>query len=108
MEERALVDYNGLYTGRRIKKLRKELNLSGEECSSQIGCSISHLFNIESGNTKPSLDILMSLSSIFGITIDELLFEDNEAITTRPITDIRELKYRMLQLMDRYEPKSGE
>ena len=30
MEERALVEYNGLYTGRRIKKLRKELNLSGE------------------------------------------------------------------------------
>lgn len=67
--------------GQRIRKYRKAHQLSQEELAEQIGISTTHMSHIETGNTKLSLPVLVSLAAALEVGADDLLFES--AATTR-------------------------
>lgn len=47
--------------GGRVRELRKSAGWSVEELAAKIGCSYKHLFNVEQGETRPSIEIYVSL-----------------------------------------------
>lgn len=102
-EKRLLTRYNGAYTGRMIRKLRKKMDMTAEELSFKIGCSQAHLYNVEAGGTRPSLEIVMNLAKVLGVSADELLFEETASIERQKISDVSELRRRIMVLFDQYD-----
>lgn len=72
--------------GQRIRKFRKAHQLSQEELAEQIGISTTHMSHIETGNTKLSLPVLVSLAAKLEVSTDDLLFE-SAAITRSSVID---------------------
>lgn len=79
--------------GQRIRKYRKALGFSQEELAEKVGISTTHMSHIETGNTKLSLSVLVSLSEILQVHADDLLFDTTDAkrsTTTNEILKILE------------------
>jgi len=67
----------------RIKAYRNKLHLSQEYVASFLGINRAAVTQIEAGNRKVSAEELSKLSTLFGITADELL---NGAELSAPAT----------------------
>lgn len=57
----------------RIKILRDELNMTQQELADKLNGAKSSVAMYESGDRKPSLEILVKLSEIFNCSIDYIL-----------------------------------
>ena len=88
---------------KRIKELRKERNLTQEELGKLINVTKVSICCYEKGTRLPSLETLIDLSQVFGVSVDYLLgndysviAEDNEEYRTNvskeEIILIREIK----------------
>lgn len=60
-------------TGKNIKKLRKQKNLSKTELSKLMFVHRTSITNWESGRKCPGIDNLIGLATLFGVTIEELI-----------------------------------
>lgn len=87
------IDYTKL--GRKIQKLRNMQSLTQAYVAGLADISLSHMSNIETAKTKPSLVTLSRISRILGCTLDELVFDDE--ITLR----FKQLK--VLGISDEFE-----
>lgn len=65
------MDYYAI--GQRVRKIRKARSLSQEELAEKIGISVTHMSHIETGNTKLSLPVLVSLACVLEVRTDDLL-----------------------------------
>lgn len=70
--------------GALIKKLRTENNYTQKELAYKLNVCRQAVSNWETGKSIPDYDQLLSLSKLFGITIDELLYDNK--ITKSKIT----------------------
>ena len=61
-----------------IKKYRTEMNLSQEELAEKIYVTRQSVSNWENGKTYPDIHSLLLLSSLFGISLDQLVKGDIE------------------------------
>lgn len=57
----------------RIIKLRDEMGWTQEELAERIGVSRSTVAKWESGRGTPTIGNIITLSEVFGVTIDSLL-----------------------------------
>lgn len=64
--------------GQQIRKYRRAYNLSQEELAEKISISTTHMSHIETGNTKLSLPVLVSLAKTLEVHTDDLLFPTSE------------------------------
>lgn len=55
------------------RKAREEAGIKAEKAAVELGVSISTLFSWERGETSPSADKLVSMSSLYDKKIDFLL-----------------------------------
>lgn len=62
--------------GERIRKYRKAQNMSQEELAEQVGISVTHMSHIETGNTKLSLPVFVSIANVLQIQTDSLLKDE--------------------------------
>ena len=74
--------------GQRIRKIRKAHNLSQEELAEKADISVTHMSHIETGNTKLSLPVLVSIASTLSVRTDDLLFDASPATTSAALEDI--------------------
>src|SRR6478752_8429837 len=58
--------------GRRLRALRRERELTLVDMSAVAGISVSTLSRLESGSRRPTLELLLPLARIYGVTLDEL------------------------------------
>lgn len=72
-----------------IRKYRKTLNLSQEELAENI-CDKANDFQLENGKSYPDIHSLILLSSLFSISIDQLIKGDLE--TMKELVNEQELK----------------
>ncbi|MBU9722025.1 MULTISPECIES: helix-turn-helix domain-containing protein [Bacillaceae] len=61
-----------LLWGRRIRAFRKLKGYTQEEFARLLGISVSVLGEIERGNRKPSDEFLNNVTSVLGVTFEEL------------------------------------
>lgn len=65
------IDYKDL--GKRIREVRRQLSLTQETLSEQVGISASFLGHIERGSRVASLETLVSLCNVLQVTPQYLL-----------------------------------
>ena len=90
-----IMDYYKI--GQNIRKFRKAYNYSQEDLAEKVGISVTHLSHIETGNTKLSLPVFISLAEVLQVHTDELLF----GIST---TQLDSTKEEILSILDRCTP----
>ncbi len=59
--------------GGRLRSLRTARRATLARVSADTGISVSTLSRLESGQRKPTLELLMPLARIYGVTLDELV-----------------------------------
>lgn len=74
--------------GQRIKDLRTEKGLSRKELSEMLNVSLSAVGLWETNQRTPNTEILLKLSSIFSVSIDELLRESTQDQQEKNIVSI--------------------
>ena len=96
------MNYDMKKSGDRIQQLRIQHRYTQEQFAKALNIDRSNLSRIESGRRGCSLDLLVQLSSIFGVTLDYIVFGQDKPdwITV----DSREqLKVGIEQLIDQLE-----
>ena len=78
--------------GERLKQEREKRGWSQTDLSEQIHVSRQSVSKWETGKNYPSIEVIIDLSDLFGITIDELLRSDEE-LKERVIQDSKQLAY---------------
>ncbi|MRC15008.1 helix-turn-helix domain-containing protein [Bacillus thuringiensis] len=76
----------------RLKEEREKRNWSQNDLAEKIHVSRQSVSKWETGKNYPSIEIIIHLSDLFGITIDELLRSDEE-LTQKVIEDSKQLAY---------------
>ena len=64
---------------RRIKQRRKALGLTQEQAAERLDISYSSYTKIENGFQNPSIDTLISLSVSLHLSLDEMVFGQDES-----------------------------
>ena len=59
--------------GKRIKAARQKAGLTQEQLAEIIDVSVVHISNMESGTGNPSLNTLVNIANVLGVSTDELL-----------------------------------
>ena len=62
----------------RLKTLRQAFDYSGAYVADQIGYSPNQLWQIEKGNCIPKIDFIAKVCTVYGISIDFLVFGSDE------------------------------
>ena len=65
--------YNPIEVGNRIREARNTLGLSQEAFAEALGIGRVHLAKIEVGMRNPSIDLLIDISDLTGLTLDYLV-----------------------------------
>ncbi|QMV40874.1 helix-turn-helix domain-containing protein [Cohnella cholangitidis] len=84
--------------GEKLKTERKKKGWSQEELAAKLFVSRQSVSKWENGLNYPSIEVIINLSDLFGITIDELLRSDEE-LTKKVIKDSKRLAYPKSKLM---------
>ena len=75
--------------GPRLRTLRQKRQATLSEVSTATGISVSTLSRLESGARKPTLELLLPLAKIYGVTLDDLVGAPETGdprIHMRPVT----------------------
>ncbi|MCA2206199.1 helix-turn-helix domain-containing protein [Nocardia rosealba] len=75
--------------GPRLRALRKQRQTTLADLSTETGISVSTLSRLESGDRKPTLELLLPLAKAHGVTLDELVDAPptgDPRIHLRPVT----------------------
>ncbi len=62
--------------GKNIRKFRQMKGLRQADLAERCGCCDSHIGQIENARGVPSLDTLVKISGVLGVTVDQLLKEN--------------------------------
>ena len=71
--------------GGRIAKFRKEKGMTQEELAGHIGVSSQAVSKWENDASCPDISLLPKLAKILGITVDELLTGEHDAVQLVPV-----------------------
>ena len=66
--------YDTKAMGARVRQLRKQFGSSREEVAGRIGRSSKYYADIERGSCGMSLDTLLKLANLYGVSLDYLVF----------------------------------
>lgn len=66
--------------GKNIQKLRKENNLSQEQLAQKCNVSRQTISRWESDEVLPDTNNLITLAKLFNVTLDSMVFDDNQQI----------------------------
>src|SRR5699024_7785982 len=81
-----------MFFGDRLKKEREKREWSQVYLSEKLHVSRQSVSKWETGKNYPSIEVIIELSDLFGITIDELLRSDKE-LKKKVIQDSKQLAY---------------
>ncbi|EON70137.1 helix-turn-helix domain-containing protein [Lysinibacillus sphaericus] len=81
-----------MYFSSKIKEERQKHNMSQQQLGEKLNISRQSISKWERGESYPSIELLIKLSDIFDITLDELVKEDN-SLKEKLIKDSQKLVY---------------
>ncbi len=85
--------------GKNLAKVRKEKGLTQEELVKISGVAISQIRRYETDKSTPSLDAIIKLVSVLGVSIDEMVFNKATGVAQNKIID--------RELLEQFESISG-
>ena len=90
--------------GDQIRQLRKRAGLNQEELAKKLNKSRVSIVNIEKGRQHPSLHLLIDLSKIFNVTLDDFIPTSNLGAKN----ESRKLKSKVNRAVRHTSKASGE
>ncbi len=84
-----MVDYKDI--GRRIRSARLRKQMTQEKLAEATGVGVTHISHIETGNTIPSLQLMIEIINALDCSADELLCIEVEKARDRYESWFREL-----------------
>ena len=92
--------------GRRFKLFRKRKNLTQLEAANMIGVKSYQLANYESNRSEPSIKVLIMMSKVYDVSVDNLLGNSNEFNQNIENFEMerKELFEKLKKLIENYEP----
>ena len=66
----------------KLKELRAKRNLTQQQVADHIGCSSVVYSRYENGIRQPSIEVILRLADLFGVTVDALLGRPEELTGT--------------------------
>lgn len=66
-----MVDYKDI--GQRIRIVRQQHKLTQEQLAEAVGVGVAHISHIETGNSIPSVQVLLGIINTLNCSADELL-----------------------------------
>lgn len=66
-----MVDYRDI--GSRIRAVRLDRKMTQEQLAEAVGVGVTHISHIETGNSIPSLQVMIDIINALGCSADELL-----------------------------------
>ncbi len=91
------LDYKAI--GKRIKIARIKADLTQERLAEIVNVSPSHMSNIETGTTRVSLTLIVTIANALSVTVDDLLCDNIRKARVPFEKDIA----RILEGCDEYE-----
>lgn len=83
--------------GLRLKELRKKKKLSQSQVSARLNITKSSISGYENNIITPSIDIIVKLALLYGVTTDYLLgLDNNESIVISDLTNNQKEIVRLL------------
>lgn len=65
--------------GEKLRYLRQQQGLTVRQLAAELEIkSHSHIADMESGRSKPSVELLLKISDLFNVTTDQLLRDEQE------------------------------
>lgn len=100
-EEKNIMQYDTKASGKRIKQLRQEMNLSQEQLAEKLNVSQNMIAKIECGLRRPSIDFLIELAEFFEISLHYIVLGTSEEATDkkRQIEEVIEQIDQMIELL---------
>lgn len=89
------MDYEAL--GKRIRTRRKMMGLTQEALAEQLGISCSFVGHIERGSRKMSMETLIRISDVMGVSCDYLLQDSLQNAVPQSSTPLSEKNRYLLQ-----------
>lgn len=81
MWKEAELIYNRSDMGRRIRKIRQEMDITCEEMAQRLHMDKGEYMRVEQGEGDAPLEIVMQIASFFQVTIDFLIYGMDEPIS---------------------------
>lgn len=87
-------------TGKRIRECRKARGWTQNRLAEEIGFTGErHIQRIERGENSISIDKLMEVSQVFGVSVDFLLFGENQEKDERILAAVKALSENEIQFL---------
>ena len=83
------LDYGTI--GVRVRAARKKLGLTQEELANRTELTVPYISNIENNHTKLSLMTITSIANALETTIDSLMYDNLNVLTTQYDADIKDI-----------------
>lgn len=81
MWKEAELIYNRSDMGRRIRKIRQEMDITCEEMAQRLHMDKGEYMRVEQGEGDAPLEIVMQIASFFQVTIDFLIYGMDEPMS---------------------------
>ena len=83
------LDYGTI--GVRVRATRKKLGLTQEELANRTELTVPYISNIENNHTKLSLVTITAIANALETTIDSLMYDNLNVLTTQYDADIKDI-----------------
>ena len=67
------MEYNIQKVGQRMRLLRQTYGYTQDQAAEKLGIDRRHLSHIEKGTRGASVDLILRMASLYGVTVDYLL-----------------------------------
>lgn len=101
------MQYDTKASGKRIKQLRQEMNLSQEQLAEKLNVSQNMIAKIECGLRRPSVDFLIELAQFFEISLHYIVIGTSKEATDKK-RQIEEAIEQIDQMMELLQNKRKE
>lgn len=81
--------------GKNVRKYRIQTGMNQEELAEKVGCSSSHIGQIENNRGIPSLEMIVNIANALHTTVDQLVLESLEC---PEIVYLRDIEKRIQEL----------
>ena len=103
------LDYTEI--GIRVQNQRRRLKMTQSDMAKKLGITPSQVSHIETGVTRPSLDVVAGICSVLDMSADELIFGKKSSSDDMTLADDNDVAIRYADLMnsasDDMEPADG-
>ncbi len=84
--------------GKRIQQIRQDKSITQEKLATDLGISRQAVSKWESGKAIPDIENLMYISSLYDVSLDELIKGDDE-VTQKLVADAGAKKWHKLSIV---------